>query len=173
MSQDASEHASVDSARDDPIEAADLPPDWVLRIVNPVLALLLRSPLHGLVSDRLVLLTVTGRTSGAEYTFPVLYEREAGTVRVTSHETTWWKNLRDGGQDVTVCLEGERRTGTAEVEEDNRDVAEYVHDYLQRHGPDAADRVGVALPDGEIPSIETLEPAVDHVVLVPIELHDS
>lgn len=155
------------------IEYADLPPDWMLRIVNPLVSLLLRSSLHRVVSHRLMLLTVTGRTSGTEYTFPVIYEREGGAIRVTSQGTTWWKNLRDGGQVVTVLLEGERRTGRAEVMEDNRAVAEFVHDYLQRHGADAAERVELKLPDEEVPSVRTLESAVDHLVVVSIELHDS
>lgn len=171
MSRTASERPPANGQRR--IEPADAPSDTLLRVVNPLLALLLRSPLHRLVSDRLLLLTVTGRASGTEYTFPVLYERDGGTVRVTSYGTTWWKNLRDGGQEVTVHLEGERRRGHAEVEEDDRAVAEYVRGYLRRHGPDAADEVGLDLPDGDVPSPEALESAVDHVVLVTIDLDDD
>lgn len=58
-----------------------------------------------------MLLAVTGRKSGTEYTFQVGYEREDGTLSVISHGTNWWKNLRDGGQEVDVVLEGERRSG--------------------------------------------------------------
>ena len=120
-----------------------------------------------------MLLTVTGRTSGTEYTFPVGYEHENGTVYVTSFDTTWWKNLRNGGRDVAVRLEGEQRVGHAAVTEDNRAVAKYVRDYLRRRGADAANRVGLDLPDEEIPSVEALEPTVGHVVLVTIEFHAS
>ena len=93
------------------IKPADSPPDWVIHLVNPVLAFLLRSPLHSLVSDQLMLLTITGCGSGTEYTFPVLYDRDGTTISVTSHGTSWWKNLRHCGQDVTVCLRGDERTG--------------------------------------------------------------
>lgn len=152
------------------IEPAGRPPDWLLGVVNPVLAFLLRSPLHGLVDDHVALLTVTGRETGTEYTFPVGYEREGGTVHVTSFGTNWWKNLRDGGQEVTLHLEGERRTGRAELVEVDGAVAEYVQGYLRRHGTDAASQVGLEVNGAEVPSVAALEGAVDHVVLVTIEL---
>lgn len=95
---------------------------------------MLRSPLHGLVSDHLLLLTVTGSKSGTEYTFPVGYEQDGETLYVTTYGTNWWKNLRGGGQDVTVRLRGERRTGHATVEEPGSAVAEYLHGYLGRRG---------------------------------------
>ena len=152
------------------IKPAESPPDWIIHLVNPVLTFLLRSPLHNLVSDQLMLLTITGRSTGTEYTFPMLYDRNGTTISVTSHGTSWWKNLRPGGQDVTVWLRGDERTGHAKLEEANQPVAEYAHEYFQRHGTTDANRIGLDLPDEEIPSVEQLEQVVDHVVLVTIEL---
>jgi hypothetical protein len=43
------------------------------RVLNAGVGLLLRSPLHGLVSGRIMLLTVTGRRSGRLFTVPVSY----------------------------------------------------------------------------------------------------
>lgn len=43
------------------------PPGWLkpaFRVINPLMEALLRSPLHGLVSDSLLLVTFTGRKSG-------------------------------------------------------------------------------------------------------------
>src|SRR5437763_480835 len=42
------------------------------RTVNPMLRLLLQSPVHRLVSGRFALITYTGRRSGRQYTIPVL-----------------------------------------------------------------------------------------------------
>ena len=50
--------------------------------MNPIVATVLRSPAHGLLSGRLALITVTGRVSGREYTIPVLYERDGDMVRI-------------------------------------------------------------------------------------------
>jgi hypothetical protein len=51
------------------------------RTANPVVRLVLRSPLHGLLSSGLI--TVTGRRSGREFTFPVGYEQRGDSVRIT------------------------------------------------------------------------------------------
>jgi F420H(2)-dependent quinone reductase len=48
------------------------------RLLNVGVGLLLRSPLHGLVSGRIMLLTVTGRRSGRLFTVPVSYLRHGG-----------------------------------------------------------------------------------------------
>jgi hypothetical protein len=41
------------------------------RLMNKFPAMLLRSPLHGLMSKRFLLLTFTGRKSGRKHTIPV------------------------------------------------------------------------------------------------------
>jgi F420H(2)-dependent quinone reductase len=66
------------------------------RVLNAGMGLLLRSPLHGLVSGRIMLLTITGRRSGRSLTVPVSYLRYGEDVIVfTSGErSAWWKNLR-------------------------------------------------------------------------------
>jgi len=64
-------------------------------------------------SDRLLLITFTGRKSGKEFTTPMRYVQEGDTLllRVVY---PWWKNLI-GQATVRVLLRGEMRTGIAEV----------------------------------------------------------
>jgi len=52
--------------------AKPLAPLWLLRL-NPLMRALLRSPLHGLLSGMLMLLSYTGRKSGKVYTIPIGY----------------------------------------------------------------------------------------------------
>jgi hypothetical protein len=73
----------------------------------------LRSPLHGLLSRRLLLLTFSGRVSGKTFTTPVLYEQEGATLLLRAGGA-WWKNLR-GGVAVRVLLRGKGYSGRAEV----------------------------------------------------------
>ncbi|MDP4510072.1 nitroreductase/quinone reductase family protein [Nonomuraea turcica] len=85
------------------------------RLVNPVVSWLLRSPLHDLLSRRIVLLTVTGRRSGAPIRLPVVYERDGDTLAVVSSpRRLWWRNL-EGGAPVRLVLEGTARDGHATV----------------------------------------------------------
>ena len=83
---------------------------------NRLVELLLRSPLHPLVSGRLALITVTGRRTGREHTFPVGYARDDGrrlTIPVMWPERKlWWRNLRDLAP-VRVRLHGVERLGQA------------------------------------------------------------
>src|SRR5258708_33852539 len=89
------------------------PPRPVRILANAIATTILRSPWHGMRSDRLLLLTFTGRKSGKKFTTPMRYVQEGETLRMTVGYP-WWKNLVEQAT-VRVLLRGQRRTGTAEV----------------------------------------------------------
>lgn len=149
------------------------PPAWLkpaFKVINPLMKPLLRSPLHGFVSDSLLLITFSGRKSGRTYTTPVGYEELDGTLFVTSQtDRVWWRNLR-GGAEVSVRLRGDRRVGHAEIVEDNGAVADYVLGFVDRHGADRVGRLALSFPGGTVPDRETLAAGLDELVVVEIEL---
>ena len=75
--------------------------------VNAFPSLVLRSPLHGLMSHRFLLLSWTGHKTGRRYTTPVAYAELDGRVVMTTDDA-WWRNferpapgrLRLRGRDV-------------------------------------------------------------------------
>lgn len=76
---------------------------------------LLRSPLHGVMSGSVMLITVTGRRTGRAYTTPVNYARDGDELTVVSVlGRTWWRNVR-GGAPVTVRIKGRDLAGDAHV----------------------------------------------------------
>ncbi|HXR29258.1 MAG TPA: nitroreductase/quinone reductase family protein [Solirubrobacteraceae bacterium] len=88
---------------------------------NRVVGLLLRSPLHPLVSRGLTLITVTGRRTGREHTFPVGYKEDGENLTIPvmwPQRKVWWRNLR-GGAPVRLHLRGADRTGQAHAREDD------------------------------------------------------
>jgi F420H(2)-dependent quinone reductase len=85
----------------------------VRMLANQFVATILRSSWHRLKSDRLLLLTFTGRHSGKEFTTPLCYVQEDETLQVTVM-SPWWRNLL-GETTVRVLLRGQWRTGTTEV----------------------------------------------------------
>jgi hypothetical protein len=92
------------------------------RAVNPPVRLLLSSPLHPLISRQLALITVTGRRSRREYTFPVGYRQDGDRVTIDvgwPERKRWWRNLLGGGT-VRLRLRGDERTGYAEARGDER-----------------------------------------------------
>jgi hypothetical protein len=92
------------------------------RTANPLVKGLLRSPLHRLASRNLALITVTGRSSGREYTFPVGYSESDGHVLIVvglPERKRWWRNLLQPAP-VRLRLGGVERTGTAVASGDER-----------------------------------------------------
>jgi len=146
-------------------------PDAAYEVINPAMEALLRSPLHGLVSDSLMLITFTGRKSGDEYTTPVGYWVKDGTVIVTTH-SPWWRNLQ-GGQPVTLHLQGERRQGIATPRSDPEIVAEYMQAFIDRKGVDATQRLGIRVNGDREPTREELVDGVEGTVVIEIELTDG
>jgi deazaflavin-dependent oxidoreductase (nitroreductase family) len=90
---------------------------------NAFVVAVLRSPLHGLLSRDMLLLSYTGRTSGRPYTLPLNYIKIGDALLILSMRSrTWWRNLRDGAE-VSLRLRGHERTATSEVCEDAAAVA--------------------------------------------------
>ena len=106
-------------------------PESVIRLLNPLVAALLRSPLHSLMSRDTMLITFTGRKTGKSYTTPISYMRDGDVVRCFTH-SPWWKNLR-GGVPVTVRVEGREQPGRAEAVTGEVDrIATQIAEFLTR-----------------------------------------
>ena len=146
-------------------------PDTAYKIINPVISLLLRSPLHSLVSDSVLLLTFTGSKTGREYTTPVGYWVEDGNLIVTT-QSQWWRNLK-GGQPVSVYVRGQRRDGVARPHPAPAVVAQYVKEFIDRRGTEAARRLGILIHDGREPTLDELEDGVEGTVVIEIESTDG
>jgi deazaflavin-dependent oxidoreductase (nitroreductase family) len=86
---------------------------WVRTLFNPLAKSILRSPLHGGMSRRLLLITFPGRKSGKRYTTPISYVQHGDTL-LLGVGGRWWKNLR-GGVPVQVLLRGKTYAGRAEA----------------------------------------------------------
>ena len=91
--------------------------DRLMTHVNPLVAWVLRSPLHPVLSPGLVLVQVTGRRTGRRYWIPVGYQRDGDTLTVLVSRPArkqWWRNYRQPAP-VEVWLRGRKRAGRAEV----------------------------------------------------------
>ena len=144
-------------------------PEPLFVLVNPAMRLLLRSPLHGLVSRSLMLITFKGRVSGRSYTTPVRYVRDGATIRChTSRDANWWLNLK---QEPTVVLRirGCDVVCSARViDDDPATVRELLAGYLTRFPGDAVYHdVGLAKDGTPLP--EDLDPAASHSIVVEAE----
>jgi deazaflavin-dependent oxidoreductase (nitroreductase family) len=122
---------------------------------NDFMSWVLRSPMHGMLSNSMMLLTVTGRKTGKSYTFPVGYYRENGCLWViTSRDRTWWRNLQ-GGATVQLLLRRKPVGAFAEPELEMEAVEARMHEYL-KHVPQAARPMGIRVLDG-IPNPDDIQ----------------
>lgn len=146
-------------------------PEAAYSVINPLTRLMLRSPLHSLVSDLLLSLTFTGAKTGEEYTTPVGYWVRDNRVIVTT-QSPWWRNLK-GGAPVTLRLRGEQREGIATPHPDPEVVAQYVREFIDRHGTDAARRLALRIDGDRTPTLDELEDGVTGLDVVEIQLEDG
>jgi deazaflavin-dependent oxidoreductase (nitroreductase family) len=85
------------------------------KLYNPIVVAILRSPLHGLMSNSVMLLTYRGRRSGRAFTTPISYVRDGeDLLAVASRDHAWWRNLR-GGAPVWVRLRGRELRATGRL----------------------------------------------------------
>jgi deazaflavin-dependent oxidoreductase (nitroreductase family) len=148
---------------------SNVPSLRVLHIVNPIVSLILRSPLHRIVSGSLLLLTFTGRKSGRQFTTPVGYMRDGDGLLVFT-DRMWWENLR-GGAPVSVLLRGHRQTASTKVITDRAAVVATIERLAARLGAkDAYRLVGITLADDQSPSHEDLMAAMEGHVVIHLNL---
>jgi deazaflavin-dependent oxidoreductase (nitroreductase family) len=103
----------------------------VVRVVNALPKLILRSPLHSLMSKQFLLLIYTGRKSGKRYTVPISYV-EVGETLLLATDRPWWKNVRGSAQ-VQVWLRGKKREARTEVVTDEATIRELYRSILSEN----------------------------------------
>ncbi|HEX9095184.1 MAG TPA: nitroreductase/quinone reductase family protein [Candidatus Dormibacteraeota bacterium] len=114
---------------------------------NPIVAAILRSPVHGLLSRSVMLLTLRGRRTGAWHTVPVGYvaqERALDVLVANRQVKAWWRNL-EGGAPVELVLRGRTMRATAQAltfEREPRAFTLALRNYVARN-PHGARLVGI------------------------------
>lgn len=141
-------------------------PEPLFAVINPLMRLMLRSPLHPLMSSSLMLITYTGRKSGKVYTTPVRYLRVSDSIQCfTSADTQWWRNLR-GGAEVILTIQGKDARYSANViESDPQRTREALRHYLTVFPQDAAYHDVKLKSDNSVVAAD-LERAAKHAIVV-------
>jgi hypothetical protein len=131
-----------------------------MALANGVVEAILKSPLHRVVSGKLLLIRYQGIRSGTEYTLPVQYaDTHSGLVVVVGDPDTktWWRNFTTLGQ-AQVMVAGSWIPMTAHAligSEDPEAVTPLLRSYAARF-PNVVKSL-----DGD-----RLEERVEHAVVV-------
>lgn len=136
---------------------------------NPLIIACLKSPLHGLLSRNMMVITITGRKSGKRISVPTNYICDQNTLWVISWRTrAWWRNLRQGAP-VEVLLAGQNLAGHGQVAEDPQDVADHLMTYC-RLSPATARYMQIGLDSAGQPIPADCDRAAQAMVVVTITL---
>ncbi|MBV8930533.1 MAG: nitroreductase family deazaflavin-dependent oxidoreductase [Mycobacteriaceae bacterium] len=133
------------------------------RALNVLMRGLLASPLHFVLSRRLLVIEVTGRKSGAVYRIPVAYVEHDGDILIGT-AARWRRNL-DAGGEVAVVLHGKRRTARAEVITDEARCTE-LYRHILAGNPVHGKFVGIAVQADGSPNPADLRRALASGVAV-------
>lgn len=150
-----------------PAVALSHPPAALMRVVNPLLAVLLRTPLAGPMRKQMMVVKVTGRKTGRQYTIPLSAHFVDGTLYALT--TAKWKyNFRDGAP-AEVMYDGGTATMHGELITDPDIVADLSFRCAQSYGVRRAQSMlGLKFRDHRIPSLQEFTEAVgrDHHVAI-------
>lgn len=136
---------------------------------NPIMIWLLKSPLHGMISKGVMLVSVTGCKSGRTISIPTNYLRDGNTLWVISwRERTWWRNLR-GSAEARVLLAGKSVEGRGQIIEELKAVAQSLFEYYRKI-PQAAKYIQIGLDAAGLPVSADCERAAQKMVMIRIDL---
>jgi hypothetical protein len=145
------------------------PPSALLRIVNPLLSALLRTPLAGPAGKQLMVLSFTGRKTGRRFTLPVSAHLIDNDLYALTG-AAWKQNFR-GGAPAQVVYDGKTTAMHGELIRDRAVVSDLYLRCTQAYGVKRAQRmIGVKFRDQRIPTLEEFGEAVDRMHLAAIRL---
>jgi hypothetical protein len=139
---------------------------------NAVVRPLLQSPLHRLVSGRLMLLSYTGGKTGKKYSFTVGYfPWDDGDVIVSSSAN--WPKTIGSAKNVRVLIKRRwleaRPTAITQLEQ----KADVLGDFAKRNGPRAAKGLMLGLPGDRQPDRQQLLDAAAKTTIVRLALRTT
>jgi hypothetical protein len=149
------------------VEIAD-PPEAVLRAINPLLGLALRSPLGAGLKDFMVV-SFNGRKTGRPFSVPVSAHLVDGDLYVLL--TAGWKyNFRDGAP-AEVRYAGKTTSMKGQLITEPAAVAELSYRAAASYGAKKAQRsMGLKFRGDAIPSVEEFTEAASRLGLAAIRL---
>ena len=137
--------------------------------VNAMMKFILRSPLHGMVSKTITVISFTGRKSGKLYSTPVSYSQNGDQVTIFTHGE-WYKNLA-GGEPISLRIRGKDYTGKADVIiNDKTLMAAELGEHLKVVRSDAP-FYNTTFDESGNPNADELRKAVDSVVMIRVTLN--
>lgn len=148
------------------------PPSALMRIVNPMLSFLLRTPLAGPARKQLMVLSFSGRKTGRPFSIPLSAHVIDGQLYALTG-APWKQNFRDGAP-AQVVYDGKTTAMRGELIRDRAIVSDLFLRCAQSYGVQRAQRmIGLKFRDRRIPTRDEFAEAVDRMHLGAVRLTPS
>ncbi|MGA1762158.1 MAG: hypothetical protein ACO397_03070 [Gammaproteobacteria bacterium] len=136
------------------------------RLINPLVVLLLRSPLHFLASKNLIFISFKGRKTKRSFNIPVSYHQDGNElIALTLKKNLWWKNLKNL-ESTMIRLRGKSLTVRLSIVENDVELIKRKMRELIIEKPIDAFFAKVKLDQDKMPIESSLvEAANKHIVL--------
>lgn len=145
------------------------PPSALLRLINPTMGFLLRSPLAGAARKQFMVLSFTGRKTGKPYSIPLSAHLIDNQLYALSG-SPWKQNFRDGAP-VQVVYDGKTTAMRGELIRDRATVSDLLLRSAVSYGVQRAQRmIGLKFRDQRIPTRDEFAEAVDRLHLGAVRL---
>ena len=145
------------------------PPAAMMRVTNPVMRGLLRSPAGGPMRRQFMVLRFFGRKTGHRYDIPVVAHRLDGELYALTGAP--WRNNFRGGADVEVTLDGHVTRMRGQLLDDPEAVAPLYARAIDHFGVKRAQRMlGLKIHTPGPPATEALADAARRYHLSAIQL---
>ena len=140
---------------------------YLFRFINPFVRVILKSPIHFILSHQILLFRVTGRKSKKIYEIPASYAHiNDALVCVTLRENLWWKNFIDI-EDQEIYFKGKKINKKISINYSDDNFVRTKLKELIEHNPIDAFFAGVKLDRNKVPNSEDLDNAAKlHTVLM-------
>ena len=140
---------------------------YLFRFINPFVRVILKSPIHFILSHQILLFIVIGRKSKKIYEIPASYAHiNDALVCVTLRENLWWKNFIDI-ENQDIYFKGKKINKKISINfSDDNFVREKLKELIE-HNPIDAFFAGVKLDRNKVPNSEDLDKAAKlHTVII-------
>jgi hypothetical protein len=140
---------------------------YLFRFINPFVRVILKSPIHFILSHQILLFRVIGRKSKRIYEIPASYAHiNDALVCVTLRENLWWKNFIDI-EDQEIYFKGKKINKKISINYSDDNFVRTKLKELIEHNPIDAFFAGVKLDRNKVPNSEDLDKAAKlHTVII-------
>ena len=143
----------------------------LFNLINPIVKVLLRSPLHSLISKNTMIIEYVGHKSGRVMSTPVSYVRKGNDIFSFADPIhLWWKNLK-ANKDVQLTIEGKIYEGKAQIIENQDEIVE-SYNYFLNILPRSAKFSNVQLDENNDPLMDDVIAASKKIKFAKISLDE-